>query len=74
MDRIRVHVPAGSPLDGTTYRVWPESGATTYWTDVAFTSPERQGLEDAFADLRLTLEGMREARGPHCRVDLRRAP
>lgn len=59
MDRIRVHVPAGSPLDGTTYRVWPESGATTYWTDVAFTSPERQGLEDAFADLRLTLEGMR---------------
>ena len=29
MDRIRVHVPAGSPLDGTTFRVWPESGATS---------------------------------------------
>ena len=22
-DRIRVYVPAGSPLDGTTFRVWP---------------------------------------------------
>ena len=70
-DRIRVYVPAGSPLDGTTFRVWPESGATTYWTDVRFISPERQGLEDAFADLRLTLE---EAVGPHIQIQLRRAP
>ena len=70
-NRIRVYVPAGSPLDGTTYRVWPESGATTYWTDLRFTSPERQDLEDAFADLRLTLK---EALGPHIQIQLRRAP
>lgn len=58
-DRIRFHVPAGHPLDGTTIRVWPESGATTYWSEAKFTSLERQGVEDAIADLRSTLIRMR---------------
>lgn len=34
IERLKFYVPVGSPLDGTTFRVWPESGATTYWTDV----------------------------------------
>lgn len=58
-DRIRIHVPAGHPLDGTTVRVWPESGATTYWSEARFTSPERLDAERALADLRLTLDRMR---------------
>jgi hypothetical protein len=70
-DRIKFHVPAGHPLDGTTIRVWPESGATTYWSEVMFTSPERQGVEDALADLRLTLDQMREANGHHIQMKVR---
>lgn len=75
-ESFNIFVPAGHVLDGHRMRIYPESGATTYWTEVLITSKERLEVEKQFSELRNALAELRfdEAAGPHIQMSWRKIP